>query len=1377
MQPKTKAEWKQYLERRYGAQFTEAAVGLVWEAALKEMFPGDQGIATILKTKHLLAPMLNEGGILSKLELRGGFMRQGEPAEEVCERDANMDVFAMDVFPQFSQELEMCMQNALVVSKDQPVTDLHIGVALISSGAAAIDWILRHGGSSIEEVNLLLGKSAHTMKRDRSSPIPASWSNPDNPMSPTVAEAHLDAFEIGLEGLAGELGARFTNEVKDYLREAYMFGTPNGITGIRLVLGAFRYGMRADGLFRRLVEVAGPEAWMNVERKAEFAMQQSPENNEIEGSGAFISAVAKRVLRDAWGKKRGRNSKLQPEEVLRALVQVRPQECTALQFDIRSFWDVFNEWLYRAATPNEAPEEGSENLTSVASVSGKLKSPKTLWEVRDQFPMSAGTLEFVEWMNRRGIDQNAVGAIGPRALLSFLCGWEQNQNDPLTRFVQREFPVEAEELTSSAIAHLEQFEVSGFPYVTAQSEEIFSEAQTLIKLLRREKIEPHHLFAALLLRATKDSAPDAFLGLEPGRLKELQKSFLKYIKESGSGEARAYWDLAFAEVLNPKERSAREPSELGPKPLTDSVSKDTPTDTRAASWENITPSHALWVELASRSIGVPHPIPDGEEGATVQTIYSFFGRIRELMTQHPAAREFHTVALQFLDDVLRPFTTRWKSSSTIDGNSVIADDRKAAFRAEHSELQVKAFGIRKALEALKTERMYNPRWIQPDTEMLATLQSEFRGAHIPSRETVKTSEPRTSVTIPTGEKIVATREAKERELCLDIDAYAHAIADTFTSAAEENDFVFALYGPWGRGKSTMIKRVTTFLQKDSAETTAPRDYAPIFFSAWKYPTRPEVWVHLYQKIAEGAQHGGIWQKLRVGFRIGLLKNGWWRLFSGFGLLAVSRLQIDFAHWLFGGLGIIGLLILLSFVWNAAKLGKTLGRSYFSMPDHAERLGLQAVIGEDLNTLLKVWIKPRGASGEELGKKAAICDFSRWWPARCSMVGVVILIWTILALVGWKVHRQISAETNTSSASSVALAQPASLTSQPSANILAGTTSGLPVRIDFIAEWKGSELQWTGSAIAGSAMQTGVHEPNDNPLLLLNWVLGGLAFVTPVLALLIAWTPKQYERVLLIVDDLDRCEPDQMLALIESLRLFLDDEDMSRRLQVAMLIDRKILYRAIIGRAETSKLLQEKDSSQTYFRQQEEKLFVVSLELPPLEPIQAEELADRIVNREYLEQLEAKIHATEAIAKEPHASSMRSGSAEDFTAAVWQQAAAKQEAERLQGERAAAERTSSPPQVGLAPLKDVTFSDEERKLLATAVTRIPVNELTPRSFRAFVLRYQLVRLILRRLAHPFPPDLVIRHLAASLFGNRDDVEAELDQKVRAAIGCVVGRDES
>ncbi|WP_298240751.1 P-loop NTPase fold protein [uncultured Bradyrhizobium sp.] len=70
-----------------------------------------------------------------------------------------------------------------------------------------------------------------------------------------------------------------------------------------------------------------------------------------------------------------------------------------------------------------------------------------------------------------------------------------------------------------------------------------------------------------------------------------------------------------------------------------------------------------------------------------------------------------------------------------------------------------------------------------------------------------------------------------------------------------------------------------------------------------------------------------------------------------------------------------------------------------------------------------------------------------------------------------------------------------------------------------------------------------------------------------------------DRVLLVVDDLDRCRPTEMLAVIENVRLLLDDDEINARLQVLMLVDEGVLNHAIALRYRT--MIAERSASDEY----------------------------------------------------------------------------------------------------------------------------------------------------------------------------------------------------
>lgn len=112
--------------------------------------------------------------------------------------------------------------------------------------------------------------------------------------------------------------------------------------------------------------------------------------------------------------------------------------------------------------------------------------------------------------------------------------------------------------------------------------------------------------------------------------------------------------------------------------------------------------------------------------------------------------------------------------------------------------------------------------------------------------------------------------------------------------------------------------------------------------------------------------------------------------------------------------------------------------------------------------------------------------------------------------------------------------------------------------------------------------------------------------------------KPTERVLLIVDDLDRCEPKQMLESIESTMLILDDDEVHQRLQICMLIDESAFCHAIIEKYEqllNDKYLSEshKYSADRIIRENLEKFFLLHLRLAALTDQEVSDVMEHYVS--------------------------------------------------------------------------------------------------------------------------------------------------------------------
>ena len=105
-----------------------------------------------------------------------------------------------------------------------------------------------------------------------------------------------------------------------------------------------------------------------------------------------------------------------------------------------------------------------------------------------------------------------------------------------------------------------------------------------------------------------------------------------------------------------------------------------------AAWE-------LYIEMLLRVVTQPLPSEDGDEATALKSIYSLFAVTREILRRKGrSAISFSKVAIPVMNQVVRPFTTKWHSQS-LTGD--LSDPKK---RIE----------FRKDLEALQNDlRNYN----------------------------------------------------------------------------------------------------------------------------------------------------------------------------------------------------------------------------------------------------------------------------------------------------------------------------------------------------------------------------------------------------------------------------------------------------------------------------------------------------------------------------------------------------------------------------------------------------------------------------------------------------------------------------------------------
>lgn len=237
-----------------------------------------------------------------------------------------------------------------------------------------------------------------------------------------------------------------------------------------------------------------------------------------------------------------------------------------------------------------------------------------------------------------------------------------------------------------------------------------------------------------------------------------------------------------------------------------------------------------------------------------------------------------------------------------------------------------------------------------------------------------------------------------------------------------------------------------------------------------------------------------------------------------------------------------------------------------------------------------------------------------------------------------------------------------------------------------------------------------------------------------------------DRILLVVDDLDRCEPNQMLEIIESTMLILDDEDVHERLQVCMLIDENAFKHALLEKYnqlldntpdsyELGESLNRGYSKERIIRENIEKYFLVYLRLTDLTD---EDIID--VMESYVRQLSENM--------EPQGLTDKTLDAEgDFAEPVVENEFIDNESEsNIEDVKTENEVMVMHPLEAEEILKSVKkyLSGQRREIVG------------PRTLRCLLFRYQLAREILSELGEAINPTELANSIVA-YYANEESPE--------------------
>jgi thioredoxin-like negative regulator of GroEL len=533
---------------------------------------------------------------------------------------------------------------------------------------------------------------------------------------------------------------------------------------------------------------------------------------------------------------------------------------------------------------------------------------------------------------------------------------------------------------------------------------------------------------------------------------------------------------------------------------------------------------------------------------------------------------------------------------------------------------------------------------------------------------------------PKGRAFSFQRTAADDELCLGVQKYAKVLARLFR-LPDPDDFCIAIFGFWGRGKTFLLEQTAKII--NTGVTADSERYETVFFSAWKYPSRPEVWIHLYETFFQKLRKAGWWKSLAYVIRAGIARHGKTRLVFIWGALMFSAFP---KGWLITGIedyfrslewsvAIGAVIFCLIFGWKLWKTTFVLEHGFLKAPRHSEKLGLQATIGKDLSALLKGWV------AVDKGDRSVRRGWAMFW------LLVIMLVATI--------------------------------------------------------EWR-----------AGTAWQVGVF---FSSVLLASACTVALAFEQAV---------PSPRRVLLVVDDLDRCPFEHLLTVVESIKLLIEDKEISRRLQLAVLVEEDVLQHAIwnkyqkLAEADAAKALGTGYTAARIVRENCEKLFTAHLRLGPLS---ARDVSDMVTTF-------ARLQA----GKRPESQNLSDPPISSKANSAGERVQRKVKSDELDISTAGI----VPKEPILPTFADEVLGDDEKRAIRDELQEMrgrSLGDLGPRAIRSFMFRYQLARLILDELNTPhWEPAVLVQLLAAkSLWGQEIPLPGEPSNPYLFAVVNQVG----
>ncbi|MBI3235034.1 MAG: hypothetical protein HYZ42_13535, partial [Bacteroidetes bacterium] len=119
-------------------------------------------------------------------------------------------------------------------------------------------------------------------------------------------------------------------------------------------------------------------------------------------------------------------------------------------------------------------------------------------------------------------------------------------------------------------------------------------------------------------------------------------------------------------------------------------------------------------------------------------------------------------------------------------------------------------------------------------------------------------------------------------------------------------------------------------------------------------------------------------------------------------------------------------------------------------------------------------------------------------------------------------------------------------------------------------------------------------------------------------LLKIWIPEKSvgkKKIILFVDDIDRCSEDRIIQNIDSLRVLLEDEEISRRVIIIAAVDERVLKNAILTKYSSLLMNNQESDVNQLISEYLDKLFILAIKLGALNDDQKDEFILELIDQE------------------------------------------------------------------------------------------------------------------------------------------------------------------